>query len=142
MIVAHVGPPTGRIGGPAGYLHQLKSAALADPRPRHDVRFPEPSAGGGRPSKLSTTPSLSLLTRVRRKVFGPKFYRPPAGDLEQAGGVVDRMMRELTRDVRADTKSSLTAALAAADIVFTHDSFSTESALDERRPGQRVWMMC
>ena len=56
--------------------------------------------------------------------------------------MVDRMMREVAEDVRADTSVSLAAALAAADIVFTHESFSAESALDQRRPGQQVWMMC
>jgi glycosyltransferase involved in cell wall biosynthesis len=56
--------------------------------------------------------------------------------------MVDRMMSEIAEDVRADTSASLATALAAADVVFTHESFSAESALDLRRPGQQVWMMC
>jgi hypothetical protein len=65
MIVAHVGPPTGRLGGPPGYLHQLKSAAAGDPHPRHDVRFPDTSSGPRK--RLTGGPSISLLTRLRRK---------------------------------------------------------------------------
>ncbi len=141
MIVGHVGPPTRRLGGPAGYLHQLSSAARADAHPRHDVRFPEPFAGEAPPPRRAP-PSPSLLTRLRRKLVGPKFYRPPAEQMERAGGTVDRMLREVAEDVRADTGLSLASALAAADIVFTHDCFSAESALAQRRPGQQVWMMC
>ena len=142
MIVSHVGPPTRRLGGPAGYLHQLKSAALADPHPRHDVRFPEAFISTAPESHASIPPPLSLLTRLRRKVIGPKFYRPSEADLAQAGGIVDRMMRGIAEDVRADTAVSLASAVAAADVVFTHDAFSAESALEKRRPGQQVWMMC
>ena len=141
MIVAHVGPPTRRIGGPAGYLHQLRSAARDDPYSRHDVRFPEPSAGARRPPPAAPPP-LGLLTRLRRKLIGPKFYRPAAEDLGRRGGVVDRMLRELAGDLNAETGPSLASALADADIVFTHDCFSAQSALAGRRPGQQVWMMC
>jgi hypothetical protein len=141
MIVAHVGPPTTRIGGPAGYLHQLKSAALVEPSSRHDVRFPE-TAPSTRPVRGSSSSSLSLLTRLQRKFIGPKFYRPPAAELTQRGGVIDRMLLKLAADLRADVQPSLVSALADADVVFTHDAFSAESALAGRRSGQQVWMMC
>ena len=139
MIVAHVGPPPRRIGGPAGYLNQLQSAASTDAHPRHDVRFPGPAAAPPRATKART---IGLLTRVRRKLFGPKFYRPSEDDLARTGGVIDRMMREIGDDVRAEAAPSRASALAAADVVFTHDSFSAEMALRERRSGQQVWMMC
>jgi len=141
MIVAHIGPPTGRTGGPSGYLHQLKAAAAADPTPRHIVRFPAastaapPHAAGGRPP-------LGLLTRIRRKLFGPKFYRPPVADVARAGGVIERMVREMASDIREDSSDSLASGLAGADVVFTHEPFSAEDAMAQRRSGQQVWMMC
>src|SRR5437762_8524086 len=129
VVVGHVGPPTGRTGGPAGYLHQLKSTAAADAHPRHDVRFPSVSSAP-RPSPATSSPPqprASALSRLRRKLFGPKFYRPPASELAHPGGVVDRMMRRMTADVCADTRPSLDSALTQADVVFTHDPFSTEA---------------
>jgi glycosyltransferase involved in cell wall biosynthesis len=83
-----------------------------------------------------------MLGRLRRKLFGPKFYRPPVSDMAHPGGVVDRMMQRITADVRADARPSLESALAHADVVFTHDPFSAERALTARRGGQQVWMMC
>jgi glycosyltransferase involved in cell wall biosynthesis len=140
MIVVHVGPPTGRLGGPPGYLHQLKTAASTDPHPRHDVRFPATSSGP-RPS-LTPSPTISTFTRIQRKLFGPKFYRPSPSEMSRAGGVVDRMLREMAADLRADVEPSLMHALAEADVIFTHDTFSAEDALAQRRRGQHVWMMC
>jgi glycosyltransferase involved in cell wall biosynthesis len=83
-----------------------------------------------------------MLRRLRRKLFGPKFYRPPVSELARDGGVVDRMMRRIAADVCADARPSLESALAHADVVFTHDPFSAEPALTARRAGQQVWMMC
>jgi len=125
MIVAHVGPPLARTGGPAGYLYQLQSAAAEAPASRHDVRFPL--------ARRAATPASqgadvwSVLGRVKRALFGePDFYRPPPEDLAARGGNIDRMMRELTERIRADTAASLDAA-ADADVILTHDSFSTEA---------------
>ena len=140
MIVAHVGPPPRRIGGPAGYLHHLQAGASTDPQPRHDVRFPASTHGTA--AKRPPPPPLSLLTRFRRKVFGPRFYRPSVSDLSRAHGMVDRMMRDITADLRAEAHDSLLAARRDGDVVFTHDAFSAESALAGRRAGQQVWMMC
>jgi hypothetical protein len=141
VVVGHVGPPTGRTGGPAGYLLQLKSAGEADAHPRHDVRFPL-AAGPRRPSPSPQQTPANLLHRLRRKLFGPKFYRPPFSELTRTGGVVDHMMQRITADVCADARPSLESALAHADVVFTHDPFSAEPALTARRGGQQVWMMC
>ncbi len=44
--------------------------------------------------------------------------------------------------VRSETQPSLASAIADADLIYTHDLFSAESALAERRPGQQVWAMC
>ena len=138
MIVAHVGPTPRRIGGPAGYLHQLQSAASTDLQPRHVVRFPPSSTTV---SKRSPPPSLSLLTRLRRKVIGPKFYRPSIEELAAPRGLVDRMLRDIATDTCAESQASLASA-SRADAIFTHDPFSAEAALRQRASGQRVWMMC
>jgi glycosyltransferase involved in cell wall biosynthesis len=141
MIVAHIGPPTGRTGGPAGYLHQLKAAATADPSPRHIVRFPSASTGAPRRT-TAERPQLGLLTRIRRKLFGPKFYRPPVSEVARAGGVIERMVGDMASDIRQDSRESLVSGLADADIIFTHEPFSAEDAMAQRRTGQQVWMMC
>jgi glycosyltransferase involved in cell wall biosynthesis len=138
MIVAHVGPAPRRIGGPAGYLHQLLSGASTDLQPRHVVRFPPASATA---SKRPSPPPLSLLTRLRRKVIGPKFYRPSIVELAAPGGLVDRMLRDMATDTCAESQASLTSS-SDADIIFTHDPFSAEAALRERARSQQVWMMC
>jgi len=137
MIVAHVGPPPRRIGGPAGYLHQLQSGASTDPRPRHAVRFPQASA----PAPKRPPPPLSLLTRLRRKVIGPKFYRPSVEEFAAPGGQIDRMLRDIAADTCAESQVSL-ASSSGADVIFTHDPFSAEAALRQRTHGQQVWMMC
>ena len=138
MIVAHVGPPPRRIGGPAGYLHQLQSGASTDPQPRHVVRFPPASIAA---PKRPSPPPLSLLTRLRRKVIGPKFYRPSIDELSAPGGLVDRMLRDIATDTCAESQTSLASA-SGADAIFTHDPFSAEAALRQRGSGQQVWMMC
>src|SRR5947207_3846419 len=141
MIVAHIGPPTSRTGGPAGYLHQLRAAATADPAPRHIVRFPAASTGAPRRTTAGR-PQLGLLTRIRRKLFGPKFYRPPISEVARAGGVIERMVGDMASDIRQDSRESLLSGLAEADIIFTHEPFSAEDAMAQRRTGQQVWMMC
>src|SRR5262245_62078968 len=138
MIVAHVGPPPRRIGGPAGYLHQLQSGASTDPQPRHVVRFPPASTPV---PKRPPAPPLGLLTRLRRKVIGPKFYRPSNKELSSPGGLVDRMLLDIATDTCAESQASL-ASSAGADVIFTHDPFSAESALRQRSGSQQVWMMC
>lgn len=140
MIVAHTGPPTGRTGGPAGYLHQLETAALADSHPRHDVRFP--AASSETPRRERSAPGIGLLTRIRRKVFGPKFYRPPIADVARPGGAIDGLVRVMAAEVREATNPSLVSALASAGIIVTHEPFSAEDALAQRRGGQQVWMLC
>jgi glycosyltransferase involved in cell wall biosynthesis len=138
MIVAHVGPPPRRIGGPAGYLHQLQSGASSHPQPRHVVTFPNASTPV---PKRPSPPPLSLLTRLRRKVIGPRFYRPSVKELSLPGGLVDRMLRDMATDTRAESQASL-ASSSDAHVIFTHDPFSAEAALRDRAGHQQVWMMC
>lgn len=139
MIVAHVGPPPRRIGGPAGYLHQLQTGASTDSHPRHDVRFP-PSQRT-RPMRQPPPPP-GLLTRMRRKVVGPKFYRPSSSELSRVGGLVDGMLRTTAADIKEEAGASLGAALEHGNVIFTHEPFSADAALGQRSSGQQVWMMC
>ena len=53
------------------------------------------------------------------------------------GGNIDRMMREIAVVIRADSAASLDA-VADADVILTHDLFSTEVALERRRAGQNL----
>src|SRR5215470_3069846 len=138
MIVAHVGPPPRRLGGPAGYLHQLQSGASTDPQPRHVVRFPPASTTA---PKRPPPPPLSLLTRLRRKVIGPKFHRPAVKELAASRGLVDRMLRDIAMDTCAESQPSL-ASTSGVDVIFTHDPFSAEAALRQRAASQQIWMMC
>lgn len=138
MIVAHVGPPPRRIGGPAGYLYQLQSGASTDPQPRHLVRFPTQIQPV---TKRPPPPAPGVLTRLKRKLIGPKFYRPSVKELSEQSGLVERMMRDIAADTCAESEASLRSA-SGADAIFTHDPFSAEAALRQRDPHQRVWMMC
>jgi glycosyltransferase involved in cell wall biosynthesis len=81
------------------------------------------------------------LTRLRRKVIGPKFYRPSVSELSAPGGLVDRMLRDIATDTCAESQVSLASA-SSADVIFTHDPFSADAALRQRAGGQQVWMMC
>jgi glycosyltransferase involved in cell wall biosynthesis len=84
---------------------------------------------------------LSLLTRLRRKVIGPKFYRPSVSELSAPAGMVHRMLRDIATDTCAESQASL-ASSSEADVIFTHDPFSAEAALRQRAGSQQVWMMC
>jgi glycosyltransferase involved in cell wall biosynthesis len=75
-------------------------------------------------------------------MFGPKFYRPSPSELSHAGGVVDRMLRTTAADIRKEAGVSLAPALEHGDVIFTHEPFSADAALGQRRSGQQVWMMC
>ena len=51
------------------------------------------------------------------------------------------MLREIATDTCAESQASL-ASSAGADVIFSHDPFSAESALRQRGGSQQVWMMC
>jgi glycosyltransferase involved in cell wall biosynthesis len=55
--------------------------------------------------------------------------------------MVDRMLRDIAADTCRESEASLMAT-SGADVIFTHDPFSTEAALRVRTPNQQVWMMC
>ena len=51
------------------------------------------------------------------------------------------MLREIATDTCAESQASL-ASSVGADVIFSHDPFSAESALRQRGGSQQVWMMC
>ena len=142
MIVAHIGPPLARTGGPAGYLFQLRDA-LAGVTTPHRILLPEPAAPGG-PATASRTP---FARRVGRRLWraltgAPKFYRPSEASLQRRGGELDSLLRRSLAAMSEEAEPSLTRALAErADVLFAHDVAAAAAALDRRAPGQQVWLM-
>jgi glycosyltransferase involved in cell wall biosynthesis len=52
------------------------------------------------------------------------------------------MLRTTGADIKDEAHASLAAALEHGDVIFTHEPFSADAALSQRRSGQQVWMMC
>ncbi|MEW6320188.1 MAG: glycosyltransferase family 4 protein [Acidobacteriota bacterium] len=143
MIVAHLGPPLGRLGGPSGYLAQLASAVEAQGTGDVRVLLPAPApaalAGRGRPRVARL---VTLARRLRRTAWGaPQFWRPAEPELLRLGGQLSRLIEQSWKTVQAECAPSLDAAMAArADVLFAHDPPSAELALARRQPGQQVWI--
>jgi glycosyltransferase involved in cell wall biosynthesis len=142
MIVAHLGPSLARIGGPAGYLWQLRDA-LENVSSSHTVLLPCAMTSTASPP----APRASMLDRIRRRVVRtltgkPRFYRPPAAELHTRGGTVDRMLRDALNETGRAAAASLAQALdARADVLFAHDLATAVIALDRRERRQQVWLM-
>lgn len=142
MKIAHIGPPLARQGGPAGYLLQLRQAALE--AGATDVLFPPLAA----PSTSSPAAASSVLAqarrslgRVKRSVFGtPKFDRPATADLEREGGLVEDLVRAARRTQVEETAASVAQARESdADVWFCHDSATAEHLLEQ--PDRRqIWL--
>ena len=146
MTVAHLGPPPGRQGGPAGYLAQL-DAALADGSGAHRVllpaRAPAHTAGPGEQARPWRAGALTALRRLRRTVLGaPRHYRPEAERLRQPGSDAGRQIDAAWDTVGADGRAAVAAvAHERPDVWFAHDAPTAEAALATRRPGQQVWLL-
>ncbi len=143
MKVVHLGPPAAALGGPAGYLLQLRAAFERTGTGAHDVRLPAPAAA--RQSAPTSTAIAhgfrALAGRVRRAVLGPpSFYRPSPAALHERCGLVDRIVRTALDDMRTAAEASF-AATADADVLFAHDFATADRALNQRRPGQQVWLL-
>jgi glycosyltransferase involved in cell wall biosynthesis len=144
MIVAHIGPPLGRGGGPAGYLAQLASAADAHGAGAHQLLFPArvpARPAGAVPDRWQQ--ALAIARRVRHTLGGaPVGCRPPAAELVRAGGALDGTIGRAWAGVQDETAPSLERALdAGADVMFAHDAPSAEAALDGRDGAQQVWLL-
>ena len=142
MIIAHVGPPVGRQGGPAGYLAQLQSALNAYGSGPHDVRLPEAaSTAPARAAPPRGSRPMAMARRLSRRILGkPRLYRPPTAQLETAGGL-DHAISEAWEEAQHGSAAALHAGIAGnADVLFAHDIPGAEAALRARKPGQQVWV--
>ena len=142
MIVAHVGPPVGRQGGPAGYLAQLRLALDVYGTGHHDVRLPAAaSSGPARSAAPSASRSLAIARRLGRRILGKaQFYRPSDTALETAGGL-EHAIATAWEDAQRGSSVALSAGVAGnADVLFAHDIPGAEAALEARKAGQQVWV--
>ncbi len=142
MIVAHVGPPLARTGGPPGYLLQLRDALAGVPT-RHRILLPDPAAPATAPPPHRTPLIQRAGRRIWRAVTGaPKFYRPRPASLARRSGELDELIRRSLAENLLAAEPSLARGLAAdAGVLFAHDLASAAAALDRRKPGQQVWLM-
>ncbi|MDP1569812.1 MAG: glycosyltransferase family 4 protein [Vicinamibacterales bacterium] len=145
MIVAHLGPPLGRTGGPGGYLAQLRAALEAFGSGGHDVRLPAPAPQSPRSTLRPSVRARALqgLRRLRRTVAQPPdYYRPSMSELVRMGGELDGMIARAWRDVQHEIAPSLEQAIGAdAAVIVAHDAPSAEAALERRGPHQQVWLL-
>lgn len=143
MIVAHLGPPTGRRGGPAGYLAQLQGALAGHGSGSHRVLLPSGGGNGAASPATAPDPALVAIRRLRRTWLGaPAFDRPSDADLRCEGGPVHQSIEATWLEIRRDIGPALEAGLSApADVLFAHDAPSAEAALSRRGRGQQVWLL-
>lgn len=146
MRVVHIGPPLARLGGPAGYLHELSHAAAGRDARGHEVLFPPP-APPKTPQKTAAVPSpwREAARKVKRRLLGPpRRYRPPQAELREKGGRIHRMMEETAAQVVAESAASLELARQGSGVLFTHDVFAAEHLLERRRSEEidpEVWLL-
>jgi glycosyltransferase involved in cell wall biosynthesis len=143
MIIAHFGPPTARIGGQAGYLHELANAAAIGEPARHVVILPATAIPGAPRSPSWPHRVRQALGRVKRSVLGrPTFFRPSEAELRSRHGGVDRHIRDACEATIASAAPSLDRVIGRKNInvLFAHDAFCAGHLLDERGPRQEVWL--
>jgi glycosyltransferase involved in cell wall biosynthesis len=141
MIVAHIGPPLARTGGPAGVLLQLKSGLSRTGSGGHIVRLPPVAVAPAQSPPSLKARMLAPLRRVRRGLFGePRFYRPNLGALRQTDGEAARMLEEIWRAAEGCAEPLLADA-RDADLLIAHDVPIAAMALAARRPHQQVWLV-
>lgn len=140
-VVAHIGPPIGASGGPAGYLKQLAAALDGHAAAGDVVLLPRMAVA---PVEHARTVSAVAVAahRVRRALFGPpRYYRPDMADVRRRGGALETLFTSALLDMSAENDTSLANALARrADVLFAHDLAAAEAALDARGREQ-VWLM-
>ena len=139
-VVAHIGPPIGASGGPAGYLNQLAAALDGRSATPSVVLFPTRMAAA--PGRPATSAVKVAAHRLRRALFGPpQYFRPDMADVRRRGGPLETLFTGALLTTRAENEASLTNALAAsADVLFAHDLSGAEAALDARG-SEQVWLM-
>jgi hypothetical protein len=140
-VVAHIGPPLGASGGPAGYLKQL-AAAFDGHGAAADVLLP-PCIAVAPVEHAGTVSAVTVAAhRIRRALVGPpRYYRPDMADVRRRGGALETLFSSALLGMRADNEASLVNALARrADVLFAHDLAAAEAAL-EARGREQVWLM-
>jgi glycosyltransferase involved in cell wall biosynthesis len=142
MIVAHLGPRSGRQGGPAGYLAEL-GAAVAGVTAPHTVLVPPAAPEPVRLPRSSINALSTVLRRARRTWIGaPQFGRPFARDLAREGGPAHAQIAAAWDAMQRESRESLVAAAeASADVLFAHDAPTAEAALVGRSHNRQVWLM-
>jgi glycosyltransferase involved in cell wall biosynthesis len=142
MIVAHLGPPAMRQGGPAGYLAQL-ARAMALEADGHTVLFPRTAVELPGETAASHRAVSTALRRARRTWLGaPPLYRPAAGDLGREGGPARAQVDEAWAAMQRESHESLVSAIdAGAEILFAHDTPTAEAALGTVSGDRQVWLM-
>jgi glycosyltransferase involved in cell wall biosynthesis len=141
-VVAHIGPPMGSSGGPAGYLKQL-AAAFDGHGAGSTVLFPPPIAPQAPSARAqAVSPLAHAMHRVRRAILGaPRFFRPDMSAVRARGGALQTMFDGALAESAAENAGSLTTARAGhADVLYTHSLAGAEAAL-AARSGRQVWMM-
>jgi len=140
-LVAHIGPPIGARGGPAGYLKQLAAALDGHPA-ASNVLLPAPLAVPPAEHARTVSPVAVAARRIRRALFGPpRYYRPDMADVRRRGGALETLFTNALLAMRTENEASLTHALARrADVLFAHDLAAAEAALAARGTEQ-VWLM-
>lgn len=146
MRVAHIGPPLARLGGPAGYLHELHGAGQGRSARGHEVCFPPAATPVPRPtpSPAAVPPSFwrEKARRIKRRVLGPpRFYRPPLAELRQRGGRIHRTMEETAAQVVGESAASLELARQRGAVLFTHDVLVAHHLLEERPASREIWLL-
>ncbi|MFQ5668098.1 MAG: hypothetical protein ACE5I7_16915 [Candidatus Binatia bacterium] len=147
MKIVHIGPPPARLGGPAGYLAELRQASIGCGLDGHQVLFPPPAPGVSvpeRPQGRRLKWVETRLRRLRRTLYGaPHFYRPSEVEIRKLGGVMHRRMLRVAAATIADAGDSIKLGLESgpADVLFTHEMFCAERVLKCRTPRQQVWLM-
>jgi glycosyltransferase involved in cell wall biosynthesis len=142
MIVAHLGPPLRRQGGPAGYLSQL-AGALAGDTGTHTVLFPAAAPAARRAAPMALGAVVTAARRARRTWFGaPRRFRPDLADLIRTNGPVASQVDEAWAAMQRESQPSLThAAAAGADVLVAHDTPTADAALQEGSGDRQVWLM-
>jgi glycosyltransferase involved in cell wall biosynthesis len=141
MIIAHLGPPPGRQGGPSGYLAQLKRALDVHGAGEHHVLFP-PGSDAQVPARRRPGALRSWLRRARLTwAASPAFTRPTDEELQRSGGPIDRLIANAWAEMEASAAASIDVARAdERSVLFAHDPAAAAQALQRRRPGHQVWL--
>ena len=140
-VVAHIGSPLARSGGPAGVVRQLKAGFAVCGTGGHRIILPPEAPADASPPPRLTDRLMAPVRKLRHAIYGPpKQYRPDIATLKAERGHAERVMSTVWSDGIANAARQLDAA-ADADLLIMHDVPGASLALQRRRPGQQVWLV-